>query len=560
MANSPVFFTNKDSLRLVETELRAYFQSRLTIIEIGSDETCVVHFKIPNSKLGSKWYTYGPLSICFVSNNRSQSMLKYTEARRIIDDRTQESSFVESNSKALGFSFVTMGLSAMDYRALVDHVGVQSALEALLSVHDIISLREYRPNSTEIKNHRIRKRIVKSIVRSTEQLFLLENGIEIIRENERAAIDAARPEFECSFQLQDGRQYFYNFNFGPTADLGRRIAVLIGKNGSGKTQTLRHTAQLALGALTRGWHGNFAPSRVIGFYTGNKVSKVFPPQTLKRMVSGYKVYNMASEGGVSSSGLIDTLLGLIGSSQRIANTTRFEILIDGLKQARKNYPISVFHDDYGPIDISKIRLVRQDPTYISYSLRSGDLIEEEYSEFQDSIDRSKGVFGLRPNDLSSGEEAYIRFCIFSAAHTENGSLLLLDEPEVFLHPQFIDALMGSLHRVLELTGSVAVVATHSAYVVRCVQEDMVHIIKSDDWHHAGERVDVQRTRMKTFGADVGLISLFVFGEDEMETTKNRALKYISNLGQSGVAPEEALKSIVSEDLISKIVNSNEENR
>ena len=131
----------------------------------------------------------------------------------------------------------------------------------------------------------------------------------------------------------------------------------------------------------------------------------------------------------------------------------------------------------------------------------------------------------------------------------------MDEPEVFLHPQFIDALMGSLHRVLELTGSVAVVATHSAYVVRCVQEEMVYIIGDAKGDYSSNLVDIQRTRMKTFGADVGLISLFVFGEDEMETTRNRALDHVKQNDQT----ISSLRSIVSDDLFSKMANSHEEN-
>lgn len=501
------------------------------------------------------------MNICFISNDKSHRILENHDVWKIIEDNEETNSGVYAGvlagSKALEFSFATIGHSSMNYRALVADVGIHEAVTQLLSIRDIVSLKEYEPNTAEIKNIRLRKRVYKSIARTTEQQFLLENGISIINKNERAAIDIARPEFECRFQLDDGREYSYDFKFGPTTDLGRRIAVLIGKNGSGKTQTLRHTAQFALGAVTSGWHGNFTPSRVIGFYSGNQVSNVFPRKTRKRSVSGYKVCNMAYDAGLSSTALIEALLTMIGSGEQIADMQRFEILIDSLRQARGNYPVSILHKSHGPIDISKIRIVRKEPTCISYAIGRGKHVEEEFSDFQDSIDHAKGVFGIKPNDLSSGEDAYIRFCIFAAAHTENGSLLLLDEPEVFLHPQFIDALMGSLHRILELTGSVAVVATHSAYVLRCVQEDMVHIIRSNDRHYGRDRVEVQKPRMKTFGADVGLISLFVFGEDEMETTIKRALEYHSKLVQGDIAPEISLQSIVSEDLIAKIVNSDE---
>lgn len=556
MAKSAVFFTVTDPRDLEEAALLQYIDSRLTVIQVRPDGTCIAHLRMPKGDFRPGWFLYGPISICFISTDKNQKLLEGELVFQNIEGQTDEAPLVDATSRKLGFAFFTMALTAMDYRKLVDQFRTKDAIEILLSIHDFISLKEYRANTSEIKNHRIRNRILKSLILNTEQSFLLENGIEILNENEKASIESARPDFECSFSLRDGRQYSYKFEFGLTSDLGQRTAVLIGKNGSGKTQTLLNIARLALGSLTSDWRGNFTPSRVIGFYSSHRVSKVFPPQTLKRTLSGYKLYNITDEVGRSSTSAIDALLEIIGSDSRIADTTRFDILKQSIGQARKSYPISIFHEVHGPIEISKIHSSVAASGGVVFWTRAGDIFEETVSDFKEAIDRSQGIFGLAPNDLSSGEEAYVRFSIFSSAYTENGSLLLLDEPEVFLHPQFIDALMGSLQRVLELTGSVAVVATHSAYVVRCVQERMVYILRDGIDQNSDGRVHVQQTRMKTFGADVGLISLFVFGEDEMETTKNRAFNYLSRNNQT----MSSLKSIISDDLFSKLENENEENK
>ena len=55
----------------------------------------------------------------------------------------------------------------------------------------------------------------------------------------------------------------------------------------------------------------------------------------------------------------------------------------------------------------------------------------------------------------------------------------------------------------------AVVATHSAYFVREVFRSQVLIIKEQP----GRMIEVTRPRLKTFGADVGAISFFVFEHD-----------------------------------------------
>jgi ATPase subunit of ABC transporter with duplicated ATPase domains len=113
--------------------------------------------------------------------------------------------------------------------------------------------------------------------------------------------------------------------------------------------------------------------------------------------------------------------------------------------------------------------------------------------------------------LSSGEISFLRFCAQASLYVENGSLLLLDEPETHLHPQFISQFVSTLDRLLDLTGSAAIIATHSIYYVREVFREQVTVLRDDDVGF----VYAERPTLRTFGADVGAISYFVFGEDDL---------------------------------------------
>ena len=110
--------------------------------------------------------------------------------------------------------------------------------------------------------------------------------------------------------------------------------------------------------------------------------------------------------------------------------------------------------------------------------------------------------------LSSGQISFIRLAAQLSLFIENGSLVLLDEPETHLHPDLLTDTVAVLDKVLELSGSIAIAATHSAYLVREVPSSQVHIIKTTKTN----RVEVVQPRLKTFGADVGTISQFVFGD------------------------------------------------
>ena len=101
----------------------------------------------------------------------------------------------------------------------------------------------------------------------------------------------------------------------------------------------------------------------------------------------------------------------------------------------------------------------------------------------------------------------LRFAAQAASAIEQGSLLLLDEPETHLHPNFISNQMEILDNLLQSTGSIAVIATHSAYVVRETPRDRVNVLTLDNG-----QIRIDRPRLQTFGATIDSISQFVFGD------------------------------------------------
>jgi predicted ATP-dependent endonuclease of OLD family len=92
---------------------------------------------------------------------------------------------------------------------------------------------------------------------------------------------------------------------------------------------------------------------------------------------------------------------------------------------------------------------------------------------------------------------------------ERGTLLIIDEPETHLHPAFIRLFVQITDDLLVQTGSAAVIATHSAYIVREVRSKQVLILeRGSDGTPA-----FSQPRLRTFGADVGAISFFIFKDD-----------------------------------------------
>ncbi|MGJ7562316.1 AAA family ATPase [Variovorax sp. GB1R11] len=151
--------------------------------------------------------------------------------------------------------------------------------------------------------------------------------------------------------------------------------------------------------------------------------------------------------------------------------------------------------------------------YVTLS-RLTSLKGSEFFEAHAEVDASQPpMFFARqrntPSPLSSGQELFFRFALNLCASIEIGTLVLVDEPENHLHPNFITHLMALLRDILVRTGSFALVASHSAFVVREVTAKDVSIMsRAEDGSPT-----IRRPRLQTLGASVEAVSSYVFGDE-----------------------------------------------
>lgn len=549
-----VFLTSDKAIRHPRYTPQYFAERRIrdaaVIHQLTDDEFEVILYA------DSKYWRFGPVNIAFYFKAK-ESLTSFRDCITELTDKSTTNFLLEITPNG-PISFVSLAENLMTYRQLLDEMSAELAQTFLIAIHDLMALRRYNPGVPEIAKKSLNRRLIRAIDFSPEQVKAYLNGSEILSGQERAFILSKKPRFHLPFETRNGRRVDVTFSFGSVEDLGKRAAVLIGKNGIGKTHALR---QIATNLLQRKTDWDFVDdergyyaSRVLGFYSGPRQSKAFPIQSSKRRRGGYNIFNLQEDNKWSGVTIFDAIADLLTSNQHIASTSRFELFRQSIEQARKGRPTSVYHEKWGAIDLMHVGVAGG---RIQFTAGLDRVVAEDVFDFLLELDGRKGVFANDPGDFSSGEESYVRFSAYASLHIENGSAVLMDEPEVYLHPQFIDALMGTLHKLLELTGSVAFIATHSAYVVRCAEEHMVFLMRQPtDQLSFNYEVEFAQPRMKTFGADVGMISLFVFGEDEMETTIDRARMFIERQG-GALNSEDVLRilgNLTSLDLVSKIAN------
>lgn len=134
---------------------------------------------------------------------------------------------------------------------------------------------------------------------------------------------------------------------------------------------------------------------------------------------------------------------------------------------------------------------------------------------------------------------------------DQGTLVLIDEPETHLHPNLITEFMNLLYEVLVSTSSVAVVATHSAYVVRETPSHCVHVFRKKQ----DSTIAVDQFYIKTLGASVSELSETIFGDSLVESFND---KIVSQLIDREMSIENIIKQysdVLSMDMLIKIKNN-----
>ncbi|MDP1685379.1 AAA family ATPase, partial [Hydrogenophaga sp.] len=391
------------------------------------------------------------------------------------------------------------------YRRLVQSLEPEDATDALTALNDLVALNEF-DSAAAILDLATQSEVFKfSFMRSADSYFAYKNAGSLLRGLSSEQKGILSPTLAIRFQLPGRKtEHDLKFTFDHAADLPKRIAVIIGKNGVGKSQSLGRIARAAIdGAttLTDGTDGGRPLiNRLLAFAPTNEAESVFPSDKRKRPRIWYQRYSMnRSRRARRNDYLSDLIVQVARSTQMVASKSRWEIFTEALGAITEAEQLHLpTHSASGTFtQLAKLP----------------DGTEQRVLERFASVDVRKEpmrVVGGEGYPLSSGEISFLKFAAQASLHIENGSLLLLDEPETHLHPNFISRFVSLLDGLLEATGSAAIIATHSAYFVREVFREQVTVLSVD----SENVVTAQRPKLRTFGADVGAISYFVFGEDE----------------------------------------------
>ncbi|MEH8158782.1 AAA family ATPase [Aeromonas veronii] len=126
--------------------------------------------------------------------------------------------------------------------------------------------------------------------------------------------------------------------------------------------------------------------------------------------------------------------------------------------------------------------------------------------------------------LSSGQLIYSYMIPAIVSEIEDESLIILDEPELYLHPHLEVGLIDMMKHLLSATSSYSIIATHSAILTREVEKKAVKILRRKNG-----RTEISAPSFETYGESLETIVGEVF--DDYTTVKpfqNDIMRYVSS--------------------------------
>lgn len=463
--------------------------------------------------------------LMFAENSNTHEYL-----RRIFDELGRDWISLDEAHKP----FVTMFNEESSYGSLVESLGFAPAVATLRSINDAVVMHEEGLDSDE-------RSLVRStafhegVVRNQDTFSALRRGGRHLTPFRREAPQDARPlvDFNAALPVARGGVEAV-FDFTTDELLRDRLAVLIGRNGAGKTQLmlaliegLRHHQEW------RSYEVDAADIR--SFPKGARVlvlSSVAGDRYPKRIPAwnglDYEYMALVEGGDGENRSLLRTLLDCTRDPAdrpfrfRGDQLDRYGLLKQLLRRLGFLEGLHVpLLPPSGKVDYFSGALVLGDGRYVALNSVSG---EQRSIRIVAEADYGRSLIVLTEDDevraLGSGEIAMLRFAVFTVSTIEIGSFLILEEPETYLHPNYVSEMMSILHDLLEATRSVAIAITHSAYVVREAGRDRVRVLRG----LAGGMAELVPAPIQTFGASVDSISQFVFGDGRTERQFEETLR------------------------------------
>lgn len=471
-----------------------------------------------------KLYAIGGIRILFEDEVNSYSEIRNME--HILEDKYRIIEKFNSDKK-----YISLGASAKFYQLLKELLPDEVLYDVLYTLHELCYLeRKNQIKDIELKST---EGFNESLTRDTDSKKSVQEASHILFGED---LDEDRFKFDFTFQLNsfdDEHKISFDFNdeFFPA-----NIITFVGKNGTGKTQTLKHLSECLqmVGVASKENRKNLLYDVKNAFSHEPPFSKVvvisyspFEDFYNQEDIKSFSYSGLRNKDGNISKDIVfkdmkksvtkmikDDIDAFEFNSTILKIQKLYEILKIAIPNLNKiGMEInSQFIQNFNTYNSNKkIEVVDNIiilPKYTKEELKTyshQDIINLKVPF--ETIDKIKFLDNENKEvGLSSGQEIFTYMIFSILGKIEEESLLIFDEPESYLHPNLEVVFMRLLKEILKVFNSYCILATHSLIITRETPSKFVRVFSVND------KIPLIRkpSSIETFGSNLNTICNNVF--------------------------------------------------
>lgn len=200
--------------------------------------------------------------------------------------------------------FYTMHFGMDSYREIVRNYGPDQAEGILLAINDLVAIRRAGRLPKWFNQATSSHYFTLAFVRDAGTFFAFHNAASILDGLERETLRGISNRLRLEFKLASFTSpHVLKFSFEYDGELAKRIAIIIGKNGVGKSQALANFSQSLLRGdkRLRDGEGNVPRvNRLLAVSSPGETRRTFPPRPkrprifYRRIVLSHNFYSQPS--------------------------------------------------------------------------------------------------------------------------------------------------------------------------------------------------------------------------------------------------------------------------
>ncbi|MCP8994179.1 ATP-binding protein [Streptococcus sp. CF9-1] len=327
--------------------------------------------------------------------------------------------------------------------------------------------------------------------------------------------DTKLSDYDFSFRMTESCSL--NFRVNPQKFPASNIHAIIGRNGVGKSYLLTEMVDSAINkderfSFNTEYQDNFF-SNIISVNFSNFENKKLFEESEDRS-NGYLYYHLSNKTEAKKPEKCNFLREQDGEIINYVPEGWNAVFIESLRLTLRKKP-KLWRDC--------INILYSDPIFSQTNVHLLSDTFQTYSDLRKFNMESYKIF----NSLSSGHKIVLLTITKLVELAFEKTLVILDEPELHLHPPLLSSFIRSLSHLLIKRNGVAILATHSPVILQEVQKDCVYKLTRDV---KSDAMDAHRPDIETFAQDIGSLTFEVFNLEAKESGFNTLINQIAREG------------------------------